>query len=665
MSAAWDWLSGPGAASLTLALVHFVWLGALWVAVGWTLVQGGLATTPASRYAVWLGVLLGMAVTPVVTFVWFQRRAHERPADDSLVSPQPSGTALFQADVPPEPTPLEHSTAIDPEFPLPGAARVSDWPVNWFATGRARWGIRTVEAGLRRWQPQLLLCWLLGVSVSSLRLFGGALWVMQVTRQLQPCPAEWTKRANFLAAELGLRKLPRLGLSSAALEPMAARLWRPVVVLPASWLSDMPPELLEAVLAHELAHIRRHDLWVNLLQRVIEAALFFHPGVWWVSRRIRQERELCCDALAVRATGSVVDYARALEWVATWRLASASPLLGTGLGGTRMMLLQRVKRILGFEPAESSGGWMWGVAGLGALAACGMATIVWTAPVQGEDEAASAVNAGNGVLAVFGEEDAFGDEQVAQREDGDRPPPRRPGEPPREGDRRGEGPRAEERRPEGPPPPREGERRPEGRDRPEGRPPQGDRRPEGERGPDRPRPPERDRGPEGPARREGERRPDGPPPREGGPFPPFGPRGDGEFRGPPIEVMRDLMQAIQELREEVRRLRAEVEELRAQRRPGPPFPREGGPRPEFRDGPPRDGDPEFRRPDGEPRPPREAGPGPRPPREAERGPRPDGPPRGREDGRGREDERGREEGRPRRPTEPDREDRAPGSAEAK
>jgi len=84
-----------------------------------------------------------------------------------------------------------------------------------------------------------------------------------------------------------------------------------VVLLPIALLTQCPAELLEAMIAHELAHIRRHDLWVNLFQRVVETVLFYHPAVWWVSGRMRLERELCCDDLAIRATGRRAEYATA------------------------------------------------------------------------------------------------------------------------------------------------------------------------------------------------------------------------------------------------------------------------------------------------------------------------------------------------------------------
>jgi beta-lactamase regulating signal transducer with metallopeptidase domain len=87
---------------------------------------------------------------------------------------------------------------------------------------------------------------------------------------------------------------------------------RPVILLPVSVLAGLTPQMMEAILAHELAHIRRHDYLLNMLQTAIETLLFYHPAVWWVGRKIRQERENCCDDLAVTACGDALIYARAL-----------------------------------------------------------------------------------------------------------------------------------------------------------------------------------------------------------------------------------------------------------------------------------------------------------------------------------------------------------------
>ena len=93
---------------------------------------------------------------------------------------------------------------------------------------------------------------------------------------------------------------------------------RPVVLLPVAALANLTPDQVQAILAHELAHVRRHDFVVNLLQTIAETLLFYHPAVWWLSHRIRVEREHCCDDIAVEVCGDPVGYAEALTTLAAW-----------------------------------------------------------------------------------------------------------------------------------------------------------------------------------------------------------------------------------------------------------------------------------------------------------------------------------------------------------
>jgi len=111
------------------------------------------------------------------------------------------------------------------------------------------------------------------------------------------------------------------------------------------------------VIAHELAHIRRFDLWFNLFQRFVETLLFYHPAVWWLSRRVRLAREMCCDELAAKATGERVVYVTALELVARKRLEPTKSLLEVALGITRMTLLDRVRNVLGLAARHEQGRW--------------------------------------------------------------------------------------------------------------------------------------------------------------------------------------------------------------------------------------------------------------------------------------------------------------------
>jgi hypothetical protein len=117
---------------------------------------------------------------------------------------------------------------------------------------------------------------------------------------------------------------------------------RPAILLPTCALTGLTPEQLEAVIAHEVAHIRRHDFLVNLLQTVVETLLFHHPVVWWLSHRIRTEREQCCDDLAVMVCGDALSYARALAQLEQLRAQAPTPALAAS-GGS---LTSRVRRLV-------------------------------------------------------------------------------------------------------------------------------------------------------------------------------------------------------------------------------------------------------------------------------------------------------------------------------
>lgn len=201
--------------------------------------------------------------------------------------------------------------------------------------------------------PQVVLAWIVGVGLMSLRLAGGLWWVRGLRRSATPAPAAWQRRLEQLARRLGLKRPVLLLLSERVSGPVALGLWRPLVILPCSLLSQMPPPLVEALLAHELAHVRRWDYGINLLQSLAEALLFFHPVVWWLSERMRAEREQVADALAAGTLAQPRDLARALQHLSEWQ-PPAMPLVQAARGprgGTPGgLLLQRVRGLL--QPGE-------------------------------------------------------------------------------------------------------------------------------------------------------------------------------------------------------------------------------------------------------------------------------------------------------------------------
>ncbi len=324
--------------SLGWALVHLLWQG--------TLVAGVLALAlllvgrkaARARYGLACGALVLMLAIPVFTG-WSHYAAARAAQVEASAS---SGVAPTVEPV----RPGVHRT------PRPAQAAVAGTD-------------STLEAALTfagAHMPWLVLAWGLGVMACSLRLLGGWLKLRRLVRAALAAPAEWQQRMDALAARLGLPRAVRL-LQSTELDVPAAMGWlKPVVLLPVTTLSGLSPKQLEMILAHELAHIRRHDFAINLLQTLLETLLFYHPAVWWVSHVIRVERENCCDDIAVGASSSPVAYARALTALETLRVTPmevgpSAALAPSALGGS---LPERVRRLVAAPGARCSSRWVAG-----------------------------------------------------------------------------------------------------------------------------------------------------------------------------------------------------------------------------------------------------------------------------------------------------------------
>src|SRR3989454_2956965 len=217
-----------------------------------------------------------------------------------------------------------------------------------------------IRAALEPALPWVVLVWFGGVVALSLRLASG--WL--VTRQLgrvgtSSVPDACREAVARLAARLRIRRPLRV-LESAVVQVPAVIGWlRPVILLPASALTGLTPLQLDALLAHELAHVRRYDYLVNVIQSVIETLLFYHPAVWWVSQQVREEREHCCDDLAVAVCGDAHFYATAL--LGMERLRAATPVFALAAAGRGGALLSRIRRLVAPEQTEIFPRWMAGV----------------------------------------------------------------------------------------------------------------------------------------------------------------------------------------------------------------------------------------------------------------------------------------------------------------
>ena len=190
--------------------------------------------------------------------------------------------------------------------------------------------------------------WLLGVTLVYLyRIWGWAALRQLRSRGVCACPLLWQARLDVLASRLRLARAVVL-LESAMTEiPITFGALRPLVLMPIGLLAALPVEQVEAILLHELAHIRRHDYLVNLMQTLVEGLLFYHPAIWWISHVIRRERELCCDQDVVQLTGDAASYAEALASLQQFRYREPA------LAATGGALMSRVLRLLG-RPTSSA-----------------------------------------------------------------------------------------------------------------------------------------------------------------------------------------------------------------------------------------------------------------------------------------------------------------------
>jgi D-alanyl-D-alanine endopeptidase (penicillin-binding protein 7) len=209
------------------------------------------------------------------------------------------------------------------------------------AAGAAQAAMAIGTGALQPWMPWLVTGWALASAALLARTACGVAWIVRASGTARTDP-RWQARLDTLAHAMGVARRVRLCIVDGIASPVTALWWQPVVLVPASLLSGMPPDLLHALLAHEMAHVRRHDYLVNLLQNLAESLLFYHPAVWWLSRRIRIERELIADDLAAGHAGGPRRLAHALSELEKRQFAHHEPALAADGGD----LMNRITRLL-------------------------------------------------------------------------------------------------------------------------------------------------------------------------------------------------------------------------------------------------------------------------------------------------------------------------------
>lgn len=334
-------LTEPYFQALGWSLLHFVWQGAI---VALLLATANFAFRRSSankRYLLACGALLLMAALPIATFVLIASELPSRANVDNTVQTSAANT-----------TPNEKPKSL----PAIIKKQISNVTTNKESIASS-FSQQNVKLYLAAVMPYFVTIWLVGVFLLSVRAIGGWLLVQRLKKKYnKEVSDEWKESLAVLAKRLRVSRPVSLFESALTEVPTAIGWFRPVILVPVGTLAGLSPQQVEALLAHELAHIRRYDYLVNLLQTIIETVLFYHPAVWWVSNQIRTERENCCDDLAVAACGNVLTYARALTDLEGLRHNEKPQLAMAADGGS---LSFRVRRLLGLPvPQRRSTAWL-------------------------------------------------------------------------------------------------------------------------------------------------------------------------------------------------------------------------------------------------------------------------------------------------------------------
>lgn len=306
----------PWVQALGWTLLHFIWQGAL-VGIVFAVLR---ALIPAghcnARYANGLAALVLMLVFPLVTLF-----------------------TILRADLPVE--------AISP-------AVMAVSTVSAIAQSAPAEALSMMDTAL-----QWIVClWIAGVLLMAYRSWYQWRSLMQIARKWAQPDAELEAALLALAGRFEFMRRIKVLVSDRIDTPILIGWFKPVILLPTAVVLGFPRQQVELILAHELGHLRRYDHLVNLAQALVETLLFYHPVVHWISREIRNEREICCDTLVLHKTsGDPREYARTLA--ALEELRQPAPQMA--LAATGGVLLERVRRILGSQRnvMRRSARWPW------------------------------------------------------------------------------------------------------------------------------------------------------------------------------------------------------------------------------------------------------------------------------------------------------------------
>jgi beta-lactamase regulating signal transducer with metallopeptidase domain len=288
-----------------LTLLHSVWQGAVWMILLLVLLR--FIRNAVHRYTAGVVVFAGFALTVMLTAIVLF------PASPINSDSQLTGLDLVIH--------VSESTAASQYF--------------------------------NQWMPWFVNFWMLGTVLFFLRMFAGLHYLNRLERMgTADVPELWIEKIRGIAKEIGIHRKVKILNSQLVDMPMVYGTFRPVLLLPVAYMGGLTMEQLEAIFAHELAHIRRHDYAVNFVQHLFEAVFFFNPFVWLISKTINDERELCCDDLAIQYCTNRRLYVKALSELEIYRSSHSG--LAMGLANSSSGLIHRIRRLI--EPEYRKGG---------------------------------------------------------------------------------------------------------------------------------------------------------------------------------------------------------------------------------------------------------------------------------------------------------------------
>lgn len=375
---------------IVLTFLHFLWQGgAIAVVVSLGMLMFGLRRSSALvRYGIFLAAMLLMSLCPIVTFFCIRLPESALMHREQDTAMRIATAALTRS----EDIITEEATIRKASIPNGQTETVNGYGLSLESaedSQRRTGSILPASRIWNRWQwmvSYLTAAYFAGAVLLLCRLLLGIDGGRRLRRQSYAIDDRaWKSAIQQVAAALRMGPPPKLLCCRQIAVPTVVGLFRPVILLPLSITSGLTHDQIVAILTHELAHIRRYDHLVNLLQRLVEAMLFFHPAVWWVSRRIRIEREHCCDDVVLRQGTEAIWYAELLVQIAEHNQRSSlmpdvrviATLQATA---GQSQVSQRVRRLLGVPVAETfrlSRSALLGVIATGAV----LFTILFSVPV--------------------------------------------------------------------------------------------------------------------------------------------------------------------------------------------------------------------------------------------------------------------------------------------